>query len=316
MVRATRSSPWAAYGALALGVACIGCSAIFVKLADVPGATSAFYRLFFAALAFAPWGLARGARRLGGRPTPGPPPSGPPKTRDLALIGIGALCFAFDLLLWNSALLLTSAATATLLANNAPLWVGLIAWLVFGERLSGRYWLGLLLALGGMALIVGPAAWGSLGLRAGELLAIGASLLYAGYLVTTGQVRARVGTLPFMTLSVSIGAAVLFVTCLAMGAPLTGFSAKSWAALIGLGLISQLAGWLVINYALGHLPAHVVSVTLLGQAVVTALLAIPVLRELPTALQLGGGALVLAGIALVTAPAARAAGAAQESPPA
>ncbi|HEY1013438.1 MAG TPA: DMT family transporter, partial [Herpetosiphonaceae bacterium] len=145
-----------------------------------------------------------------------------------------------------------------------------------------------------------------------ELMAIGASLLYAGYLVTTGQVRARIGTLPFMMLSVSIGAAVLLVTCLATGQPLAGFPAKSWAALLGLGLVSQLGGWLVINYALGHLPAHVVSVTLLGQAVVTALLAIPVLHELPTPLQLGGGALVLAGIALVTA---RQAPSAQASPP-
>jgi drug/metabolite transporter (DMT)-like permease len=81
-----------------------------------------------------------------------------------------------------------------------------------------------------------------------------------------------------------------------MGTTLTGFSHQTWLALAGLGLISQLGGWLAINYALGHLSAAPVSVCLLGQTVVTALVSMPLLGEYLRANQISGGVLVLTGI--------------------
>ena len=67
-------------------------------------------------------------------------------------------------------------------------------------------------------------------------------------------------------------------------------------ALLGLGLISHLGGWLAINYALGHIKAAVASVTLLGQVALTILFSVPLLGEVPTAVQILGSALVLGGI--------------------
>ncbi|MDD2197146.1 MAG: EamA family transporter [Bacteroidales bacterium] len=67
-------------------------------------------------------------------------------------------------------------------------------------------------------------------------------------------------------------------------------------ALSGLGLISHFFGWLSINYALGHLKGTNVSVTLLSQSIVTALVAIPVLGESLSMNQIVGGLLVLSGV--------------------
>jgi drug/metabolite transporter (DMT)-like permease len=58
-------------------------------------------------------------------------------------------------------------------------------------------------------------------------------------------------------------------------------------------------GYLAITYALGHLPASVVSPTLIGQPILTTLLAIPLLGELPSVLQWLGSAIALAGIYIV-----------------
>lgn len=69
----------------------------------------------------------------------------------------------------------------------------------------------------------------------------------------------------------------------------TGFSLNTWLALIGLGLVPQFAGWLVINYAIGHLPAAHVSVTLLGQVLVTAILGFLLLSESPSPADIIGG---------------------------
>jgi drug/metabolite transporter (DMT)-like permease len=66
-----------------------------------------------------------------------------------------------------------------------------------------------------------------------------------------------------------------------------------------LGILVQFLGWFLINYAQGYIRASVVAPTLLGQPVLTALLAIPLLGETFTLRHIAGGLTVLAGIYLV-----------------
>lgn len=105
--------------------------------------------------------------------------------------------------------------------------------------------------------------------------------------------------LTFSAISGVAAAVTLLVVCLIIGTPLTGYSAQSWWSLIGLALVTQVGGHLSVAYALGQLPVSVTSVALLGQAPLTALLAVPLLHERLSALQIAGGALVLAGIFVV-----------------
>ena len=281
----------AAWLALAVGIVCIGFSAIFVKLAQVPGPVSAFYRVLIAGAVLVPWWLAKGGRR--------------PAPAELRLIVLGGTFFAIDIAMWNTSILLTSAATATLLANNSPLWVGLASFVLFRERLPGRYWLGLAVALAGMMWLVGGDAYRQLRLDSGNLLAVGASFFYAAYLLTTHRARATADLLTVMTFSTLTSIVMLLGINLAMGTVLTGYSRHAWLALAGLGLVSQLTGWLAINYALGQLRAAPVSVCLLAQVVVTALVAMPLLGEFLKTNQVVGGILVLAGIYLVTQSSAK-----------
>lgn len=286
IARIRQQGQLAAWLALALGVGCIGFSAIFVKLANVAGPVSAFYRVLIAGTVLVPWWLARGQRRL-------------PRAQ-VGLIILSGTFFAVDIAMWNTSIMLIPAATATLLANNSPLWVGLASFLLFRERLSGRYWLGLTVALAGMMWLVGFAAIRHLRLDPGNLLAVGASVFYAAYLLTAHRARAKVDLLTVMTLSTVTSIILLLGINLAMGTTLTGYARPTWLALAGLGLVSQLTGWLAINYALGHLRAAPVSVCLLSQVVVTALVAMPLLGEFLKSNQVAGGILVLAGIYLVT----------------
>ena len=275
-----------AYLALVLGVFCIGTSAIFVKIASVPGTVSAFYRVFFAGLALFPLRLSQKKLPL-------------PSWKSLRLIGLGSLAFAGDLVLWNTSILLTSAAVATLLASNSPLWVGLGATLIFREKLPLKYWLGLVIALAGMTIIVGGNAIQELRFNLGDLLAIGASFLYAAYMLITQKARTQTDTLTLNLLTMLACISILLPVILLLKQPLTGFSPQTWLALIGMGLVPQFIGWLAIHYAMGHLPAAGVSVTLLGQSVVTAILGIFFLNELLSLADITGGIMVLVGIYLV-----------------
>jgi drug/metabolite transporter (DMT)-like permease len=218
--------------------------------------------------------------------------------KTLLVIALGGIFFALDLALFNTAILQTSAANATLLGNNTPVFVGLISWLAFRERPSKAFWIGLSLALAGSAVIV----WGDL-LRHfkfgwGDAMALGASAFFAVYMLATERVRVTTSTLSFLRLAMIASAAFLFLLNMALGISLKVPPGRSWAALFGLGLVSQLGGYLALTYALGHLPATAASVSLLSQGPLTAVLAALVLAEPLAAPQILGGALVLAGVGL------------------
>jgi drug/metabolite transporter (DMT)-like permease len=106
-------------------------------------------------------------------------------------------------------------------------------------------------------------------------------------------------TLTFNTLAIVGSIMTLLVLCLALRVPLAGYPLRTWVALAGLGLVSQLGAYYALVYALGHLPATITSVGLLAQVPCTALLAMLLLGEPLTPVQIAGAAVVLAGIYVV-----------------
>jgi drug/metabolite transporter (DMT)-like permease len=274
-----------AYLALVAGIVCIAWSAIFVRWTDIPGPASAFYRMLIPAVVLLPtFATDRKRERLTGR--------------TWIIIGLGGLFFALDLALYNTAILRTSAANATLLGNNTPIVVGLLTWMVFRRRPQPAFWLGLILAIGGSMVIL----WGDLARHApfgvGDVMALGAAACFAVYLLATEQVRTTTSTLTFLRLSMIATTLVLLLLNFAMGISLRVPHRHTWWALLGLGLVSQLGGYLALTYALGHLPATITSISLLTQGPLTAAMATVLLGEPLTLPQVVGGTLVLLGVGL------------------
>lgn len=133
----------------------------------------------------------------------------------------------------------------------------------------------------------------------GDLFAVIAAVFFAGYLLTAERLRSEMDTLTFNTIAIVSSVATLFVVCLLLDTPLTGYSRSTSAALAGLGLITQLGAYYALVYALGQLPATITSVGLLTQLPLTALLAALLLKEPITGAQVAGGLLVLAGVYVV-----------------
>ena len=288
---------WRAVAALVCAVAGIAWSAIFIRWAGVPGPSSAFYRVFIAASVLVPvwvaaftWSAPFRARASRSDP------------RAVILAIAGGAFFAGDLALWNTAVMRTTALTATLLGNCSPIFVGIGTWLIFRRRPAERFWMGLGLALSGAVIVVAATARSrttGAGDPTGDLLALGSAVFFAGYLLTTERAREKLSTLTFSTAAILGSVLTLWAVCLVVDAPLGGFSGRAWAALLALGLITQLAAYFALVYALGHLPATVTSVGLLGQTPLTALLAVPLLGEPLNLLQGAGAAVALLGIFVV-----------------
>jgi drug/metabolite transporter (DMT)-like permease len=280
---------WLPYLALGFGVIALGFSALFVRWANAPGPVVGFYRLGLSALILLPLFVIR--RRGGVKIT----------WAILIFPILGGVLTALDHGFWNTAVNFTTAANATLLANTAPLWVAVFAWLVWKEHLKRGFWLGLILTLAGAAIVLGTdfLRQGSLGI--GGLMALAAGCFYAGYFLVTQRGRVHWDTLSYIWMVSLISAICLLIISLGFGMPITGYPVQSYLAFLGAALVSQIGGYLAVGYALGYLPASLVAPTMLGQPVVTALLAIPLLGETLGMGQVIGGAAVLAGIYLVHA---------------
>lgn len=274
-----------AYAALWLGILCIAWSAIFVRWTALPGPASAFYRLLIPAVLLLPtWFLPGSQERL--------------PLRSWAIVAVGGFFFALDLAFYNTSILSTNAANATLLGNNTPIVVGLLSWLLFRKRPGTSFWVGLALAILGSLLIVGSDLARHARFGLGDAMALAAAACFAVYLMATEQVRRHTSTLVFLRSAILSSTVFMFLLALLLKVPLGIPDRRSLAALLGLGLVSQLGGYLALTYAMGHLPATVTSVSLLSQGPLTAVLAALLLGEPLTPAQIGGGVLVLSGVGL------------------
>lgn len=223
------SKAWFNYLLLATGIISISWSAILVKIAGISGFGSGFYRLLFGTLAILPvWLYDRKSIK---------------NWYGVKVAIICGILFGFDIALWNSSIMLSKASVSTLLANLAPVWVGLGMLLFTRDRPGKLFWPGTVVAMTGVALVIGVEELLSFEFSTGNTLAIGASMFYGAYLLTVRQGRDTLDTLSFTTISMITSTVVLAIISLATATPLVGFSATTWWAFWHWGLFRRwLAG--------------------------------------------------------------------------
>ncbi|MGZ8691442.1 MAG: DMT family transporter [Gaiellaceae bacterium] len=277
--------------AVLVGAVAIAFSGILFRLSHVSASTGAFYRCVWALPPL--FVLARIEDRRHGRRG----------RRSILLAWLAGVFFALDLVLWHNSIDRVGAGLAAVLGNVQVVLVGLLAWILLGER-PHRSSLGAIPIVAiGVILISGALEQGAYGSnpRLGAIYGVLTGIAYSGFLLTLRQgskdLRRPAGPLFTATLSAALG-------CAAIGAAVGDLDlAPSWSAqgwLILLALTSQVVGWLLISTSLPRLPAVVSSVLLTFQPVCSVVLAALIIDESPSALQLGGAALILAGLVIAT----------------
>lgn len=270
-----------------LGAATISFSAVFIRLADLSPSTMAFFRPAYALPVLL--ALALVGRRSDERGA---------RERALTLLGGALMGMAFTF--WNYAIAGIGAGAATVLGNTQVVFVGLAAWLLFGERPSNLALVAVPLVFVGVVFTTGLGradAYGSAPVQ-GAVWGLANALVYASFLLlfrTVNRARRFPGPILF---DASLGAAV---ATLAVGwATDPGFSlafrwpAHGWLLLLALG--PQTLGWLLILTALPRLPALETSVMLLVQPILTVVWGRLLFGEDLSWVQASGVALVLLGV--------------------
>ena len=281
-LKAINSKP---YISLIIGVILIGLSPILIKLAHAPGVVTAFYRLSIGTLGLIiPFIVS--LRNL----------EKPISKRGILLAFLGGICLASDMALWTTGIVASNATLPTLVGNMAPIWVGLGALLIFKEKQGFGFWSGLFLAIIGLVLLASKDVFKSDGTVKGIILGLLAGIFYAGFLLFTQSGRQYLNTISYLFISSLSTTIVLGIFMLLFKYEFTGYDNYTWGLWIIMGLGFQIGAWYLINYSQGYLPASLVSPTLLGQPVVTAIVSFLFLREIFSFTHILGGIIIMGGI--------------------
>ncbi|MGA2044167.1 MAG: DMT family transporter [Roseiarcus sp.] len=271
--------------AILVGTAIIAWSGVLVRFLDVGPLAGAAWRMALAVPALAVWARLASARSIG--------LAGPAVFGFLTLAG---LAFAADVGSFHMALTGTSVANASFIGNVAPILTVAGGALLFSERPPPRVWFALGLALLGSWAMAGLAAPGRL--NPGDLLALGASISYAVYLLVIKRLRAQLDG-PTATLwSAAVSAIALAGAAGARGEILVPRSASGWLTVVLLGVVSHALGQGLTSVAIGRVPVGLLALVILAQPPVSALLAFLILGETMSGAQIAGGAVILTAVLL------------------
>jgi drug/metabolite transporter (DMT)-like permease len=288
---------------------CWGLGNIFVKLADTPAISFAFYRLWGG---FAVYAAACVVSRQ------------PITRRALVASAPGGLAFGAYMVALYTALRATSVADVTIIGALQPALVLLVAGPLFGERVSARDVALTIAAMGGVVLVVlgstGTPAWS---LR-GDLFAVVSLLAFTGFWLATKHARSRsgVGALPYVTIASLIGSLVVTPLALTADGGLAVPHGSDWLWLVLTVLLPGTIAHFLAAWGTRFVEVWRSSLIQLGVPLVSVAAAWVALDERLGALAIIGAMVVIAALAAVivatrrdaAAIGARAAGLAAEEP--
>ncbi len=291
-----RVPPWIV---LVIGISAVSMASTLIRLAqaDIDSLAVAAWRLTLAAVILAPFALTLRREELRSL------------TRtEWRLALASGLFLALHFAAWVSSLALTSVAASLVLVSTSPLFVGVLAYFFLGEKLSRGMVAGMLLAVVGSAIIAVEDMNSGTHHLNGDLLALVGAIGAAGYFLIGKRLRSRLSLLGYVFPVYAIAALALMAGLIlsrlimpggslaGVGAALAGYGPATWLWLLLLALFPQIIGHSSLNWALRHLPATYISLSVLAEPVSSTLLAWMVLQEEPTLSAVAGGVLVLIGL--------------------
>lgn len=270
---------------LGIGVLSLSTGSILVRWCESPPLVTAAWRMTVAAVIVLPFLLGRAGRELAAM-----------SRGELGAGIISGALLALHFATWISSLSLTSVAASTVLVNTAPVWVALCAPWLAGEHTSRTGWIGIALSLTGGAMIgFGDFSSDRAAMR-GDAFALTGGAALALYLISGRRLRTKMSLPAYLAICYSTAALLLWAGVLCSGEVCAGFSARTWAALIWMGVVNQHLGQSSYNWAMRYLSAGLVSVCLLGEPLIGSLLAWWLLGENPSRAVALGGLLILTGV--------------------
>jgi DME family drug/metabolite transporter len=216
------------------------------------------------------------------------------------LIGMGAISIGVFHTFWNKAVIMLGASLATVFQSNAPIFVTLMAWFLFGEKITIRKIIAVILAVMGTILVSGIKVVGEWKIvPIGLLIAMGSAFTYGSLSLFGKKLSAEYSAWTIMFYIFSFGSLTLFA--MQLGQPDRWPSSSNFLPLFfSLVLVSTIVGFTLYTISLKFLPASVASITAASEILFASILAFIFLQERLDFWQILGSALIISGVVLVS----------------
>jgi drug/metabolite transporter (DMT)-like permease len=215
-----------------------------------------------------------------------------------ALYGlVAALHFSF----YVASLDYTTTAHALALVYTAPIFVTLLAALWIKEPVRAGQWVGVVIAVVGIAILAGLEPLMTPTMAFGDLLAVGSAITFAVYTIAGRYERAHTPLLEYAS-GVYASAAIWLLPIailLASGAPAGSWGPPQIASVVALGVIPLALGHTLYNASLRRLHPTVANIIASQEVTCGIFLSLVLLGQVPSATTLVGVFVTLVGIAIV-----------------
>lgn len=215
------------------------------------------------------------------------------------LLGSVGIIAAISLVLWAISLQYTTVAKSVLLNNLTPIFTALGSWLLFGKQFDSKFLAGMTIAVAGAITLgledLNGAAEGSL---IGDVYALFSAVFLGTYFLIVEQLRSRFSATTILLWRCATGSVLLVLIIFFSGEQLFPTTQIAIFAVFGLGLISEGLGQRLLADSMNVFSSSFVSLFLLLEPIVSAILAWFIFTEGLTLTTWLGFAVVLTGIYL------------------
>jgi drug/metabolite transporter (DMT)-like permease len=223
----------------------------------------------------------------------------PNKLPQIVIVILAGLFWVGDLVSWHWSLSATNVANSTFFATSSPIFVTVMAWLFLGERYQRLFFAGALFTLLGSATLMSASIVYGNGTILGDGLGLITALCFGSYVLLVRSLRSRMGAGAIMFWTGLISTPFFLIISILSNELLFPQSMGGWFALLGLALITHLAGQGLLAYGLGKVQAGPASILVLLEPLMAAALGWLILFESLNVLQIVGGVMILGGIILI-----------------
>ncbi|MFM9279683.1 DMT family transporter [Paenibacillus jiagnxiensis] len=267
-----------------IGIIAISFSSIFIRWSEAEVSVIAMYRLYLTNLLMLPlaWKYRHELFKLTGR-------------QWLLMAGSGIM-LGLHFLFWMNSLRLTTVASSTVILTLEPILVMLGSFWLFHTRANRMMIIGMSLA------VVGSIAIGAGDFRAsgnallGDFLSLLGTIAVAVHMLFGKHLRESISAYVYNFWVFAIAASSMALYNVGSGFAFTGYAWREWGLFLLLAIVPTLFGHYLFNWLLKYINATAVSMAVLGEPVISSILAWLLLHERLTAVQLLAGMLILCGV--------------------